>query len=269
MSLHGQVRLSEVLYNEPGARTRLEWIEIYNPEEIAIPLSNYCLVINSDTVNLPQDIRIPGGSYLVICRQLLSDDDSDSFEGHWGDSSGYWGDYALENYSAIDCDFALPNSAGAIFLIDINGAYADSFEWNSEGFDGTSFERDNLHPLSNIWNQSSSTGGSTPGYANSMPIATEVYAFSIEPRIISIGAGGLFSIDITAPLRTSVEIEIFNDKAIRKRKFTGYFAGNSLRFIWDGTSDNGNHLESGIYIILCSINGRYDNTKSIPVVIAP
>jgi hypothetical protein len=269
VSLFGQVRLSEVLYNEPGSRIRLEWIEFYNPDEIAIPLSNYRLIINSDTVNFSDGLRIGPGAYTVLCRQLLPDDGSDSFEGRWGDSSGYWGDYALENYSAIDCDFSLPNSAGAIILIDINGAYADSFEWNSEGLDGTSFERDNLHPLSNSWKQSSSTGGSTPGHANSIPIATEDYTISVQPRIISIGAGGILSIDITAPLKTSVEIEIFNDKAIRKRKFNGYFAGNSFRFTWDGTGDNGNHLEPGIYIILCIIDGKYDNTETIPVVISP
>jgi hypothetical protein len=268
-SIWSQVRLSEVIYNEPNARTRLEWIEIYNPEDITIPLSNYRLYVNSDTVNFSDGLRIGPGAYTVLCRQLLPDHGSDSFEGHWGDSSGYWGDYALEDYQALDCDISLPNSAGSIILFDINGAYADSFEWNSEGFDGTSFERDNLHPQSKIWKQSSSAGGSTPGHPNSMPFSYDAFELSIEPRIISISAGDLFSIEVSAPPGTSITIEIFNDEAMRKRNFEGNITGGHLVFGWDGTGDNGNRLDPGIYIVLCSIDGRYDKTKSIAAVIAP
>jgi hypothetical protein len=269
VSLLGQVRLSEVLYNEPDARTRLEWIEIYNPEEIAIPLSNYHLVANNDTINFSDGARISAVSYLVLCRQLLSNDGSDSFEGHWGDSSDYWGDYALEDYQVLDCDFSLPNAAGSLILFDNNGVYADSFYWNSDGLDGVSFERDNLYPGSHIWRQSSSNDGSTPGHPNSVPVSSADFVLSAEPRIISISAGELFSIEVTSPPGTSTAIEIFNDEAIRKRKIEGNFAGGHFVFSWDGTNDNGDCLDPGIYIVLCSLDGKYDRTKSIAVVIAP
>jgi LEA14-like dessication related protein len=269
MSLHGQVRLSEVLYNEPSARTRLEWIEIYNPEDITIPLSNYRLFVDSDTVNFSDGLRIGPGSYAVLSRQLLADNGSDSFEGHWGDSSGYWGDYALEDYQALDCDFSLPNSAGAIILIDINGAYADSFEWDSEGLDGVSFERDNFDWESHVWRQSSSGDGSTPGQVNSTPIPNLGLTVDVEPRIISISRGETLKINVAAPEEYSPTIEIFNDTAILKRTFPEIVSGGEISVIWDGKGDSGEFLTPGIYIILCSLDFIHPFTKSIAVVVSP
>ena len=268
-SLWAQLRLSEVLYNEPDNRTRLEWIEIYNPEPMSIPLSNYQLVVNADTFEFSSGESINSQSFIVICRQLVSSDGSDSFEGHWGDSSGFWGDYALENYEVYVCDFSLPNVAGSIELIETGGAFIDSFAWNSGGVDGISFERESYDPGEDKWHLCTSWYGSTPGHTNSVAIDTGEFDLRAEPRIISISRGETMILTATSPIGSSFTIEIFDDLGFRVRNFDNQTESFTLFFSWNG-ADNDNHLvRPGIYIILLSASGNDNITKAIPVVVAP
>lgn len=268
-SVFGQIRLSEIMYNEPDSRTRLEWIEIYNTEEISIPLSNYLLIVNDDTISFPVGSTIAETSFIVISRQLLSNNGSDSFEGHWGDSSGYWGDYFLEDYQVIDLDFALTNSSGLVALLDIHNGQIDYFTWQSAGLDGHSFERDNLSPASQSWHQCQAQGGSTPGFGNSTVSEIGDFVVNIEPKIISLSSGGQFTIDATLPSGSSLTIEIFDDSGIRRRLLVSEVMLNTSGLTWDGTDSESHRLNPGIYIMLFSLDGKFSKTKTIPVVIAP
>ena len=90
-----QVVISEVMYNEPGNRTNLEWVEIYNMTDTTVNLGNFGFSANDSIIRLPSDSLLSPRTYAVVASHLTSRDRSeDSFEGHWGDSSGYWGDDA-------------------------------------------------------------------------------------------------------------------------------------------------------------------------------
>jgi len=271
ISAIAQVHLSEILYNEPESRTRLEWIEVYNSEEISISLSNYKLIINDDTIPFPAGISIPETSYALISRQLLPNDGSDSFEGHWGDSSGYWGDYTSEQYLALDLDFALTNSNGFIGLLDINNGQIDSFTWHSEGLDGHSFERDNNQLLLRLWHQCQTSDGSTPGLANSVLSNDddESLAISVDPRLISLSSNEQFVINFSLAPGLSLTIEIFDDSGIKRKILATNNRAESPELTWDGTDLAGNKLGPGIYLMLFSLDGIYKKTKTVPVVIAP
>jgi hypothetical protein len=267
--LSAQIRLSEILYNEPGSRTRLEWIELYNPTDNSTPLSDYRLIINSDTLNFSAGEISNSGDYMVISRQLLSNNGSDSFEGRWGDSSGFWGDYYLEDYNAYSLDFSLPNSEGQILILNSRSAIIDSFSWNSAGLDGISFERDNFDANSHSWHQCRYSDGSTPGHNNSSPDEIGDYDLNIEPRLISLSRGETMSIAFSVPIGSAWSLEIFSDTGRRVKAVCSADEGSWSSFTWNGSDDNGNQLPPGIYIVLAGFDSSYKKAKSIPVVIAP
>ena len=87
------VVISEVLANEPGSLTKLEWVELHNADSLSHNLEGWSFVCKEDTTLFAANTVIPAKGCLIIARQLVSDPlDSVSFEGHWGDASGVWGD---------------------------------------------------------------------------------------------------------------------------------------------------------------------------------
>jgi len=263
--------LSEILYNEPESRTRLEWIEIYNSSDTAINLSSLLIIVNDDTLTIPEGSYIPSASFAVLSRQLISDNGSDSFERHWGDSSGFWGDYVFEDYSAFDLDFSLPNSAGTIIIIDSLNNIADSFSWHEAGDDGRSIERNTISPPSADWHLCLAPNGSTPGRPNSPSGASELSQFNVtvSPRIISLSGGDVFSVAYAISAETSMKIEVFDDSGNRLMSLlndTNLLSGQTT---WNGCESDGHSINPGIYLLLFSLDGQYSTTKTIPVVIAP
>lgn len=267
-----QIIISEVMYNEPASRIRLEWIELFNPADTSIALTNYRLVIDRDTLSFPENSALPSRTFAVLARQLLSEQGSDSFEGHWGDSSGYWGDYYLENYLAFDLEFSLVNSSGRLLLQNLNGGINDSVVWHDAGSDGTSIERDELSALESNWHQSTSETGSTPGSLNSSVPISEDYEIHIQitPRLISRSSWeNSFSISYSNPDRMALKIEAFDDTG---RPVATLLDNNDLSagdIIWQGHDKDGNDLDPGIYILIFSLDNNYRLTRTIPLVIAP
>ncbi|MCX6835451.1 MAG: lamin tail domain-containing protein [candidate division Zixibacteria bacterium] len=153
--------VNEVLANEPGGETSLEWIELYNDSPTAANLVFYQLKIYSaaDSAVLSPGGTIAPFQYSVFCRDTIR------FEEHWGDSSGVWGDAAKENYPVSQLSFQLSNSGGRVAVFRLT-ALLSELVWTASGTDGCSWER--LSPASLEIAQSVNPAGSTPGEINSI-----------------------------------------------------------------------------------------------------
>lgn len=163
--------LSEILANEPGGAVTLEWIELEATQ--TANLSAYRLEINTDTIPLP-DQFVNTGDFVVLCR------DTTSFESHYGDSSGIWGDAPGEQYALLQAAFSLPNATGRIALFD--SANTDTFAWQSSAPDATSFERVD----DTTWQITSSAALATPGarnYGTPTPFDWELVNTNTDPPI--------------------------------------------------------------------------------------
>ncbi len=166
--VHANLVINEVLSNEPGTSRSLEWIELYNNSDSSLLLSDYTLLINSDTIILP-DSFIDAKSYIVICKKLYSTSGELSFESYWGNGSNVWGDTEYESQTAepIVASFSLLNSSDTIYLKQQYNVVS-SFGWAESGEDGVSWER--KFADSTLILQSKSNMHATPGYINSITL---------------------------------------------------------------------------------------------------
>ncbi len=266
--LWAQAVLSEILYNEPGSNTSLEWIEIYNRGDIAIDLTNIIVITGADTATFLPSSIVPAREYAILAKRLLSTDNTPSFESQWGDSSGFWGDSPRENYPAFETNMALSNSSGAVYLLSSELEAIDQCIWNETAGDGQSLERDNVELPSDSWHLSSDSSGSTSGRVNSMPANLENELISISSRIISQRRRETISINYALPAGSTIAIEIFNDSGRKQITLAEKLQGMGL-IIWDGRDNDEKALYPGVYLLLSTISGPKSMTKCIPLVIAP
>jgi hypothetical protein len=54
-----RVVLNEILANEPGSRVKLEWVELFNTDTLAINLGGWTFISRSDTTIFPAGTLIP------------------------------------------------------------------------------------------------------------------------------------------------------------------------------------------------------------------
>ncbi len=161
------VTINEVLANEPGGSTSLEWIEIYNSSDMPQSLSGMAIIVDGIRIALP-DSLLPPDDYQIICRRLISGITTPGFETIWGDSTGFWGDSPAEQalLTPIELPITLINSSGVVHLVDSNDDTLSMFQWVTSGRDGTSWER--ISSDADSISQSADYSGSTPGFLNSL-----------------------------------------------------------------------------------------------------
>jgi gliding motility-associated-like protein len=183
LTAQGQIIINEVLVNEPGSLTSLEWIELFNNSNNSISLDSYTIDIgNTLSINLPDAVTLESNEYFIICRRLFEINGSSGFESYWGDSSGIWGDSEFESLiqQPFETSFVLTNNGGLIKLYE-NSIEVSSFTWENGGDDAVSWER--KYPDSNYFYQSNANIGSSPGIINSVtpvPIDLSIDSVSVQ-----------------------------------------------------------------------------------------
>jgi hypothetical protein len=271
--LIAQIIFSEVLYNEPGSRINLEWVEVYNSGHASVDLGGMELICGTDTSACNSGSVVGPSQYAVLARQLTSQNGGDSFEGHWGDSSGFWGDYVSEEYPAFKVSMSLPNESGSIKLIDTFYNPIDSVSWEQPTADGFSWERDDINAPRSEWHQCTDQSGSTPGKVNSRrPLNNQGgLDIEVEPRILSYKSNiqTFVRIKTAIPKECQLTVEIFDDGGKRRKMLIDNSGIAAASFTWCGIDENGQRLTPGIYIILFTLTGAVSENKSIPIVIAP
>lgn len=179
--------INEVMVNEPGNSTTLEWIEIYNNSAAPISFAPYSIdYTNMILIKLPDTVTLDPGKYFIVCRKLFGDASTPGFESRWGDSSGVWGDTEFEAtmFTPYEVTFTLKNTGGSVVLLE-NSSGVSAIFWSSAGLDGYSFER--VMPDSDEILQSIASSGSTPGKINSvMPLP---YDIGLDSVIVSSNDG--------------------------------------------------------------------------------
>lgn len=189
--------INEVMANEPGSATSLEWIELYNNAPVSLSLAHYSLLVDGSTTALPTQGIVGGFGYFIVCRRLYASASSDGFEGVWGDSSGVWGDTPFERTIPVPFEtaFSLRNDGDTVVLLR-SGQPLSTFFWTRSGADGVSWERmqvdgDSVAPCI-------ASAGSSPGALNSIsPVGDDL---SID----------LVTASIDLPALTRIEASITN-----------------------------------------------------------
>lgn len=163
------IRANEVLANEPGTATSLEWFELYN--DAAIPsnvLSFYNVSINGITVPLPGTETIPARGYLVVCKNRLT------FLQTFSQSLAEGQNPLPSNVKLIEATgaFSIPNSSGVLKVTLLATQASDSLVWANNSADGVSWERKDFNFATA--RESRDYTGSTPGFVNSVtPLAVD------------------------------------------------------------------------------------------------
>jgi len=216
------VIFNEVLANEPGPNTKLEWVELLNTDSIDCDLGGWFFVSKDDTTLIPSGTIIASGGFLIIARKLVSEPpDSISFEGYWGDGSGVWGDSPEEDFPAVEAKMSLTNSGGTISLIDPD-QNIQSLTWDEDCGDGISLEK--ISPEESDqpdnWSCCTHPDKSTPGKINSVTPAENDLSIQSEKLFFSppipLEDSGFSIIAIVKNVGTvksrANEIVFFNDR---------------------------------------------------------
>lgn len=198
-STHPQAVINEVLANEPGASTSLEWVELYNPDSVSLNLANWKFVEGPDTTIFTSQIILPAKGYLVLARRLVtSPPDVNSFEAKWGDGSGIWGDSPKEDYLALEAKMSLTNSSGTVILVAPDSSL-QAFTWSKDIGDGVSWEKiaSQTGDDTSNWRACILPEGSTPGKINSVAkVENDLALEEISAEPVNQGISNQFNLSV-------------------------------------------------------------------------
>ena len=270
ISSNDKVVINEVLVNEPGSYTKLEWVELYNTDSVAHDLGGWVFICKEDTTLLPVGANIPANGFLIIARKLLSDPpDSISFESWWGNRSGIWGDCPEESYPAIQAEMSLTNSGGTISLIDPENN-VQTFTWDQDCGDGVSLER--VSSEQDIWFCCVSSDKSTPGKKNSVSTSySDNLKLHIEPNPFSPDGDGFQDetiIHYTLPMMSSLTLRIYDIKGRLIKTLMEDEPQVSGEVTWNGKDDENRTVRVGIYVVWAEAKGNSHSQKKATVVVA-
>lgn len=186
--------ITEVMANEPGEQSSLQWFEIYNDGSETRNLAFYQFYIDGQYLSdFVISEAIAGYDYRVIVKRVTSGAGETGFEAVWGNNNGSWilgepgEDYHIHEYSNLN----LNDSGGTVALYRL-GNLISSFTWTEAGFDGVSWERYST-ATALIANATNPEGG-TPGHKNS--ISLRMFDLAMEQVKIWPAAFGLTNLEI-------------------------------------------------------------------------
>jgi len=154
-SVNAVLVVNEVMVNEPGSATSLEWFELYNdsPNDI-VSMSLYTITTGVNNITFSA-FSLAAYGYLVICR------DTAAFK-------SFWSGLVPPNIILYEASFTFSNSQpGEILLYRVGLLHSELF-WSEAGADGVSWER--ISGLSDEIDQSVDRLGCTPGFLNSLTL---------------------------------------------------------------------------------------------------
>ena len=165
----GKLVINEVMINEPGSETALEWVELFNSGDDSLNLKNYLFIEAADTTRFV--LRwIHARAFVVLARKPLSTDGTASFERQWGNGSNVWGDDTLESYPVLPAKMSLRNSNDSVTIVELATGLGETVKWETSPPDGVSLERinPNTEARGKNFKYCRSKTLSTPGAVNSV-----------------------------------------------------------------------------------------------------
>ncbi len=246
-----------------------EWVELYNESERRIPLKDWALADDKDTVWIDSLIYMNPEQYKVFTA-----------------GKGIASLYDIED-SLICIISDLPvlnNDADVVYLINPAKGWEEQVpytidwlegeEWRNPSLERISFSVDSRYVSS--WGPSSDKKNATPGEKNSLyqPLNSSLTT-SITPNPFSPDGDGFEDrcvISVEAPSATArVELKIFDILGRKVRTLEdATFLGSRFETIWNGRDDNGSIVRMGIYILYIRLiddkNGILQEIKESVVV---
>jgi hypothetical protein len=262
--------INEILANEPGSYTKLEWVELFNADPADHDMEGWCFLCKDDTTLFPPSTIIPANGFLIIARQLLSEPpDSISFEGCWGDRTGIWGDSPDESFPAVGAKMGLTNSGGSISLIDPENN-VQTFTWDQDCGDGVSLER--VSSDEDIWLCCVSASQNTPGKKNSVSVSySGRIKLDIHPNPFSPDGDGFQDqavFQYTLPMESDLTIKIYDVKGRLIKTLVDSEPKVSGEITWDGRDEENQIVRIGIYVVWAEAAGNANSQTKATVVVA-
>lgn len=193
-SVRAAIRANEIMVNEPGSQTNLEWFELHNDAPtVSAQLGFYEITINGTAVAMPPAETIPGNGYLVVCKNRIA------FLQEYGDAYAEGANPPPATVRLIELPgaFTVANSAGVLKVRLVAGSAVDSLVWSSSGNDNVSWERTTYNAAAG--RQSRDFSGATPGFVNSLTpvpldlavdtVAVEKYPGGSLVRVVVVNRG--------------------------------------------------------------------------------
>ncbi|MCU0458142.1 MAG: lamin tail domain-containing protein [Bacteroidales bacterium] len=252
----GDILFNELMPDPPGGVS--EYLELYNNSDAVFDLS--CLYLSGGS-------NSQATSFTGIHRQLLPADyvalttGSEEIREHFPCS---------DEASVFRADRlpSMPDDGGSLILYDRNLNVIDRVDYNSgmhmiflSGTDGVALEKVSPVSASDVasnWHSAvAACNWGTPGAPNSIMIEDtgENEGLSLSSGRISPDGDGfedIISVGVFPGGEDNIiTLTIFNDRGYPVRRLAERIsAGPSTHFAWDGLSDSGARLPSGLYLIL-------------------
>lgn len=194
------VVFSEVFYDTPGTESDEEWIELYNPTEDTVDLSDLVIEDNADTYTIPNGTMIASEDFLIIAR------DETGFENLYGFSPDF-SDLTLGLNNGEDV-LRLKNGSEEIDMV----AWEGEEGWDLEADEDETIQRDppdedtnSMDDWTSHTNPDPETGGliTTSTSTTTIPVTTTETTTTTIPPITTLPPT-----TTTIPTTTTVPIEI-------------------------------------------------------------
>ncbi len=247
--------INEINYNAPQDFDTGDWIELYNPQDHPVDISNWRLADDDSSADFtfPANTTIDGRTYLVIAR------DAEKF------SKLYPSQFVISNLS-----FGLNNGGDHIRLLDQSGQLIDSltydnsapWPWQPDGTGATLALRDPNFDNSSPDNWMASFHHGTPGTSNR--IIGQVEEKSVPQDFILKNAypnpfNPLTTIAYNLPQPGNVKLTVYNALGQEVAELINDFkveGSHSVTF-------DAQHLSTGIYFYQLQINGEFSARKKM------
>ena len=239
--------INEINYKSSDDFNSDDWIELYNPNDYSIDISNWIFTDDNDvnTYVFPENTIIEQDSYIVVVKDI------GDFSNSFAEISNYTGEF----------DFGLSSSSDAIrifnseMVIQDEVYYTSSFPWPNLG-NGDGYTLELISPsldnsLPESWTNFNEYG--SPNEVNS-PTASINNIEQIKAVLWPNPVENSLNITLNIDYSANYTIDLFDLKGV------------NLKTIFNGTLDLGDsninyrtgNLSSGIYLIKISSNNGID-----------
>lgn len=252
--------INEVLFNPESERS--DFVEIYNPTANTFLLSDVYLARFKgeapERLLKVTDAKIPvlPHSYWVV-----------------SDNVAEWAAKSPSPWWLMECTLpSMPDTEGDVGLMLLNGTVIDRLTYSEKWHypllnskEGVSLERlSSMLPTQQAsnWQSASSTSGySTPTYANSQSVIINEVAdktFSIAPQLFTPDGDGTDDYILVSlngeNSGGSATVKVFDSMGSEvKTLANNCLVGTLTQFKWDGTSKSGLRAAPGIYVVWCRV----------------
>lgn len=273
------ILINEILFNpRPGG---YDFVEVYNNSDNTLDFKDLFLATTNDKDDIINIKTITDTSILFKPKSYwVLTADPENIKTNYYTS-------APDNFIKMNSLPAFNDDEGAVVLLNKKHERIDQLNYNKKmhfsllkDTEGVSLERSFLNEETNkpgnFRSATSSVGYATPAYKNSQYIDIENYTESSEDIALSTkvfspdndGFKDILNIHYNVNFSDAVaNVKIYGDNGkLYKKLINNQLVSNKGNWVWDGTDENNNRVQSGIYILYIEffdLNGNVKKHKDV------